>query len=158
MAIHDDPGEKLPFWMKRVDVAVDGKTGSEQRRVFKWYLVTVPVLAFVVLSVSFRLASNQWDRQKRVDTLNAGCLATIDKALPAFNAKYPHIEAKATGVSVSLAKLHAGSDRGSCAVSMEFRVGGRTLGEEIWGVTDVGGVLEITSSSFMGDEVDLRGN
>ncbi|VWC80446.1 hypothetical protein BLA39750_01158 [Burkholderia lata] len=158
MAIQDDPDEKLPFWMKRVDVAVDGQTGSEQRRVFKWYLITVPVLAFVVLSVSFRLASNQWEKQKRVDTLSTGCLATIDKAMPAFNAQYPHIKAKATGVSVNLSEQQGGTYIGSCAVGMEFRLGDRVLGKEIWGVTDTGGVLAITSSSFMGDQVDLRGN
>ncbi|QSL63970.1 hypothetical protein G0D86_29730 (plasmid) [Burkholderia multivorans] len=38
---------KLPFWLRRVDVAVQGQAAAEQRIEFNWRLVSVPLNSIV---------------------------------------------------------------------------------------------------------------
>ncbi|HEP6430801.1 TPA: hypothetical protein VDB83_005127 [Burkholderia cenocepacia] len=39
--------KKLPFWLRRVDVAVDGEVAAAQKAEFNWQLVIVPLNATI---------------------------------------------------------------------------------------------------------------
>ena len=43
--------KKLPFWLRRVDVAVAGKAAAEQRTEFNLRLITVPLHGLMVAVV-----------------------------------------------------------------------------------------------------------
>jgi hypothetical protein len=43
--------KKLPFWLRRVDVAVVGKAAAEQRTEFNWRLITAPLYGLMVAVV-----------------------------------------------------------------------------------------------------------
>ncbi|AOJ85188.1 hypothetical protein WS87_00015 (plasmid) [Burkholderia sp. MSMB0856] len=40
-----DTTRKLPFWLRRIDVPVDGQTAAQQQVEFNWWLVFAPLYA-----------------------------------------------------------------------------------------------------------------
>jgi hypothetical protein len=73
-----DTSKKLPFWLRRVDVAVTGKAAAEQRAEFNWRLVSVPLYGLmVVLGSLFALWSI---------CLAFGLTVSLVKAFPAITA------------------------------------------------------------------------
>ncbi|RQV00964.1 hypothetical protein DF039_37285 [Burkholderia cenocepacia] len=42
-----DTTHELPFWLRRIDVAVHGQTAAQQRVEFNWWLVYAPMCATV---------------------------------------------------------------------------------------------------------------
>lgn len=40
-----DTTRKLPFWLRRIDVPIDGQTAAQQQVEFNWWLVFAPLYA-----------------------------------------------------------------------------------------------------------------